>query len=390
MINLPLATESWDEEEYKAIERVIKSNYFTMGKEVKEFEKQFAEYFGTKYAIMVNSGSSANLLAIAALMFSKKYALKAGDEIIVPAVSWATTFAPLQQYNLKVKFVDIDMHTLNFDINKLKEAITEKTKAIFAVNLLGNSNEYSEILNICKDKKIILIEDNCESMGAKYEDKFLGTIGLMGTFSTFFSHHISTMEGGVVVTDDEELRDLMLSIRAHGWTRNLNRESNIYSKKDDEFYETFNFILPGYNLRPLELEGALGKEQLKKLPELIESRRENAKYFKEKFSKLKSIMIQKEVGQSSYFGFSLIINDNANYTRDDLVKRLRAENVECRPIVAGNFTKNEVIKYFNYEIHGSLDNADYLHDRGLFIGNHHYDCREKLEKIYELIRSLEN
>lgn len=390
MINLQLATESWDEEEYKAIERVIKSKIFTMGREVEDFEKCFARYFGAKYAIMVNSGSSANLLAISALIFSKKYNLKAGDEIIVPAVSWATTFAPLQQYNLKVKFVDINLETLNFDLEKLKKAVSDKTKAIFAVNLLGNCNEYNEILDICEKKKIILIEDNCEAMGAKYENKYLGTIGLMGTFSTFFSHHISTMEGGVVITNEDELRDIMLSIRAHGWTRNLSKESEIYSKKDNEFYETFNFILPGYNLRPLELEGALGKEQLKKLPNLIEKRRENAKFFKKKFSKLKSIMIQKEIGISSYFGFSLIIRENAKYNREELVKKLRAENVECRPIVAGNFTKNEVIKYFNYEIYGELDNADYLHDNGLFIGNHHYDCKQKLEKIYELINEMED
>lgn len=389
MINLPLATDSWDNNEYEAIQRVIKSNYFTMGKEVERFEKNFAEYFGVDYAVMVNSGSSANLLAIAALVYSNKYNLKHGDEVIVPAVSWATTYTPLQQYNLKLKFVDIDLETLNFNIKKLKEAINDKTKAIFAVNLLGNSNEYNEILKICNEKNIILLEDNCEAMGGKYNNKYLGTIGIMGTFSTFFSHHISTMEGGMVITNDVELRDLMRSIRAHGWTRNLNEDSSIYSKKEDDFYETFNFILPGYNLRPLEIEGALGNEQLKKLENIIENRRKNAKFFVQKFSELKSIMIQKEIGESSYFGFSIIVKKNASYSRNDLIKKLREENVECRPVVAGNFTKNEVIKYFDYEIFDELTNADYLHNNGLFIGNHHYDCKDKLEKIYELIRTLE-
>jgi CDP-6-deoxy-D-xylo-4-hexulose-3-dehydrase len=389
MINLPLATESWDKDEYKAIERVIKSNFFTMGKEVSYFESDFARYFGAKYAVMVNSGSSANLLAISALIFSKRYDLNSGDEIIVPAVSWATTFAPLQQHNLKVKFVDIDLETLNFDLEKLKKAISSRTKAIFAVNLLGNSNEYNEILDICEKQKIILIEDNCEAMGAKYDNKYLGTIGVLGTFSTFFSHHISTMEGGVVVTNDEELKDIMLSIRAHGWTRNLGKDSSIYSKSNDEFYETFNFILPGYNLRPLEIEGALGKEQLKKLPKLIEARRENARYFNKIFSQLKSVMIQKEIGESSYFGFSLIIRKDSKYSREELVKQLKIKNVECRPIVAGNFTKNPVIKYFDYEIDGDLENADYLHNNGLFIGNHHYDCKSKLEAVYKLIMEME-
>ncbi|MCQ2022240.1 DegT/DnrJ/EryC1/StrS family aminotransferase [Clostridium butyricum] len=390
MINLPLATGNWDKDEYEAIERVIKSNYFTMGKEVECFEKNFADYFGVDYAVMVNSGSSANLLAIAALVYCNKYNLKPGDEVIVPAVSWATTYSPLQQYNLKVKFVDIDLETLNFSIKKLKEAISDKTKLIFAVNLLGNSNEYDEILKICNEKDIILLEDNCEAMGAKYNNKYLGTMGVMGTFSTFFSHHISTMEGGMVITNDLELRDLMISIRAHGWTRNLNEESSIYSKKEDDFYETFNFILPGYNLRPLELEGALGIEQLKKLKNITNNRRENAEFFVKKFSMLKSIIIQKEIGQSSYFGFSLIVKKNALYSRNDLIKKLKKENVDCRPIVAGNFTRNEVIKYFDYEIFDELTNADYLHNNGLFIGNHHYDCKEKLGKIYELIRTMES
>ncbi len=389
MIKLPLATESWDKEEYNAIKKVVNSGHFTMGEEVKKFEEKFAEYFKVKYAVMVNSGSSANLLAIAALIYSNKYNLSSGDEVIVPAVSWATTYSPLQQYNLKVKFVDIDLDTLNFNIDELKKAITEKTKLIFAVNLLGNSNEYDEILEICKEKKIILIEDNCEAMGAKYKDKYLGTIGVMGTFSMFFSHHISTMEGGIIVTDDKELRDIMLCIRAHGWTRNLDSNSLIYQKKEDDFYEMFNFILPGYNLRPLELEGALGIEQIKKLPKIIDERRKNAEFFVEKFSQLKSVIIQKEIGESSYFGFSLIISPKSKFTRNELVDILRNEKVECRPIVAGNFTRNEVIKYFNYEIFGKLKNADYLHENGLFIGNHHYSCRKEIEQIYEIIKNME-
>lgn len=389
MIDFPLAAECWDQNEKEAMKRVIKSNFFTMGNEVKKFENDFAKFFKAKYAVMVNSGSSANLLAISALIYSKKYNLNEGDEVIVPAVSWATTYSPLKQCNLKIKFVDIDLETLNLDINQLKKAITENTKMIFAVNLLGNSNEYDEILKICKEHNIILIEDNCEAMGGVYNDQFLGTIGVMGTFSTFFSHHISTMEGGVVLTNDEELRDIMLSLRAHGWTRNLDPSSKIYSKKEDDFYEMFNFILPGYNLRPLELEGALGCEQLKKLPKFIENRRKNSEFFRTKFSNLKSILVQKEVGLSSYFGFSMIIRKDAKYTRKELTKRFKEEKVECRPIVAGNFTKNSVIKYYDYEIFDKLKNSDYLHDNGLFIGNHHYDCTDKLDQIYNLIKSME-
>jgi CDP-6-deoxy-D-xylo-4-hexulose-3-dehydrase len=216
MYKYPLSKDTWDEEEIKAINEVIESKRFTMGPKVKEFEEKFADYFGVKYAIMVNSGSSANLLAIAALIYSGK--LNGGDEVIVPAVSWSTTYAPLQQFGLKLKFVDIDLYTLNISIEELEKAITEDTKAIFLVNLLGNPNDFDKINNLIKGKDIILLEDNCESMGAKYKGKYTGTFGLLSTFSTFYSHHICTMEGGVVTTNDEELYHYMLSIRAHGWT----------------------------------------------------------------------------------------------------------------------------------------------------------------------------
>ncbi|MGE7752395.1 DegT/DnrJ/EryC1/StrS family aminotransferase [Lysinibacillus fusiformis] len=389
MIKYPLATETWDEEELEAMKRVISSNRFSMGPEVENFEKGFANYFGSKYAIMVNSGSSANLLCIAALFFHSKYKLKKGDEVIVPAVSWSTTYAPLQQYGLKVKFVDIDLKTLNIDIKKLKEAVTEKTKLIFTVNLLGNSNDFDAIQEIIKGKNIILLEDNCESMGAKYKGKFLGTFGVMGTFSMFYSHHISTMEGGMIVTDDLELADILKSLRAHGWTRNISNESELHNKNEDTFYEMFNFILPGYNVRPLELEGAIGSVQLKKLENIVENRRENAKYFLGTFGELKSILIQKEIGESSYFGFSIIVKETSKFSREDLLRVFRKNNIECRPIVAGNFTRNSVIKYFDYEIHDTLKNADFLHENGLFIGNHHYDCKDKLKQIYKIIQELD-
>ena len=188
-----LATTTWDNKEIEAIHRVIDSDFYSMGKEVKAFEEEFAKLFGSKYAIMVNSGSSANLIAVGALMFSKKYNLQAGDEVIVPAVSWATTYTPLQQYGLKLKFVDIDLDTLNLDLDEVEKAIGEKTKAIFAVNLLGNPNDFDRLLDICEKNNLILIEDNCESMGATYNNKQAGTFGVMGTFSTFFSHHIATM-----------------------------------------------------------------------------------------------------------------------------------------------------------------------------------------------------
>lgn len=387
-----LSDDTWNQEEKEAINRVIESNMYTMGKEVEAFEKEFAKKFGCKYAVMSNSGSSANLIAIAALVYSKK--IKQGDEVIVPAVSWSTTYFPLEQYKLRLKFVDIDKDTLNINIDSLKRAITDKTKVIFAVNLLGNPNEFSQIAKICEEKNIILLEDNCESMGATYKGKELGTIGLMGTYSTFYSHHLCTMEGGVTVTDDQEMYHYLLSIRAHGWSRNIPKGSKIYSKKEDEFYESFNFIMPGYNLRPLEMEAAIGREQLKKLDKIIIQRKKNARYFKEQISKFEDIRTQKEIEESSWFGFAMILQGDLKGKRKEIVKILRDKEIEVRPIVAGNFTRNKAIEYLDYEIFEDLKNADEIHENGFFIGNHSKENRESIdyfiETIGEFIKNGEN
>ena len=231
---------------------------FSMGKYVAEFEKQFAEFVGSKYCVMVNSGSSANSLAIASMFYRSDNPLKAGDEVIVPAVSWSTTYYPLYQYGLKIKFVDINKDTLNLDLEQLESAISEKTRAILSVNLLGNPVDYKKLKKMIVGKNIELLEDNCESLGATLNGKQAGTFGLMGTYSSFFSHHISTMEGGLVVTDDEELYHIMLSVCSHGWTRHLPKENKLCVKSDNPFEESFRFILPGYNLRPLDMSGALG------------------------------------------------------------------------------------------------------------------------------------
>lgn len=385
----PLATSTWDEEEYEAMRRVIDSGMFTMGKHVAEFEEKFAEYVRSRYCIMVNSGSSANLLMIAALRYRKEQGLLPGDEVIVPAVSWSTTYSPLYQYGLKLRFVDVDRETLNFDLGQLASAITEKTKAILAVNLLGNPNDFSAISRIIGDRNILLLEDNCESMGAEYEGRQTGTFGLIGSFSAFFSHHISTMEGGMVVTDDEELYHIMLSLRAHGWTRNLPKVNHVCgTKSDNPFEESFRFVLPGYNLRPLELSGAIGIAQIDKLPHMIEARRRNAQSFLEMISEFSWIQPQREVGRSSWFGFSMLINPDAPVSRDQLADILTRHNIDVRPIVAGNFAKNEVLRWFDYSIPSPLLHADEVDCQGLFVGNHHYGLSKEFCLLQAVLRSV--
>lgn len=386
----PLATTTWDEQEYAAMRRVMDSGMFTMGKHVAEFEASFARYTGSKYCVMVNSGSSANLVMVAALRYRKQGGLQPGDEVIVPAVSWSTTYYPLYQYGLKLKFVDIDRDTLNFDLEQLASAVSDRTRAIMAVNLLGNPNDFAAIRDIIGKRDIILLEDNCESMGAQVDGRQAGTFGLMGSFSAFFSHHISTMEGGMAVTDDEELYHIMLSLRAHGWTRHLPKHNLVCgTKSDNPFEESFRFVLPGYNLRPLELSGAIGIHQLEKLPGMVSARRANGARFLEMIREFSWIRPQQEIGQSSWFGFSLMLTDDAPVSRTALAGVLEQHRIDVRPIVAGNFAKNEVIKWFDYEIHGELPNAKAVDDRGLFVGNHHYGLDAEFALLRTALKSVE-
>lgn len=390
MTQYSLASSTWGQEELDAIQKVIGSDMYTMGPKVAEYEKRFAEFFGSEYAVMVSSGSTANLLMIAALFFTKTPRLKRGDEVIVPAVSWSTTYFPLQQYGLKVKFVDIDQETLNIDLDKLKDAITDDTKAILLVNLLGNPNDFDAINRLVADRDILILEDNCESMGAKYKGKMTGSFGLMGTFSSFFSHHIATMEGGCVITDDEELYHILLCIRAHGWTRNLPKDNRVSgTKSDDPFEESFKFVLPGYNVRPLEMSGAIGIEQLKKLPGFVSTRRENAKLFVELFGDDPHIQIQKETENSSWFGFSMVIKPEAPFDRKDLVTAFQKSGIECRPIVTGNFLKNkEVLRFFDYEVSGNVSAAEYIDQQGLFVGNHQVMLDDEIRYLRSVVDRL--
>lgn len=385
-INYSLSNDTWNNEELSVAKKVLDSKYFSMGKNVQNFEKAFAEKFGAKYAIMSNSGSSANLLAIAALVYSGR--LNKGDEVIVPAVSWSTTYFPISQLGLKLNFVDIDRQTLNIDLNQVERAITSETKAIFAVNLLGNPNEFECLKDICHSNNLILIEDNCEAMGAEYEGKKTGTLGLLGTFSTYFSHHICTMEGGVTVTDDEELYHYMLSIRSHGWTRHLPQNSRIYSKESNDFYESFNFIVPGYNVRPLEIEAAVGIEQLKKLDQFIEQRRQNAGLFLNESRKYPMLQPQKEVEKSSWFGFAVVLCDEMKGKRNLLIKQFKQNGIEVRPIVAGNFTRQRALKYLDYKITGDLKNAEYIHENGFFVGNHSTPMDKEFRLFWKVIKEV--
>jgi len=387
----PLATETWTQEEKDAAKSVIDSGMCTMGKITKEFEQSFARKVGAKYAVFSNSGSSANLLALAACVHCKN-GLQLGDEVIVPAVSWSTTYYPIHQYGLKMVFVDVDRN-INIDWNQVEKAITPKTKAIMSGNLLGMPCEYNHLKRICKEHNLLLIEDNCESMGAKYQNRDCGTNGDVGTFSTFFSHHICTVEGGITVTDNEEMYHIMLSVRSHGWIRHLPDENKVLNKTGDPFVDSFKFVLPGYNVRGNDVFASIGLRQLEKLDSIVEKRQKNAEYMKSKFDEyngqIKGIcLIQNENLDihSSWFGFAFECND---IDRKVVVDALMAAGIECRPIVAGNFCKNPVIEYMDHRIHGDLKTADSYDKNGFFIGNNADNLTEEINYFIEVIKGLE-
>lgn len=384
----PLTAANWGDEEFGALRRVIDSGMFTMGETVKQFERAFADYFGVAHGVMVNSGSSANLLAVASLFFKKDRPLQRGDEVIVPALSWSTTYHPLQQYGLKLRFVDIELDTLNIDVDRLEQALTPRTRAVMVVSILGNPCALDKVRAFCDAHDLYLIEDNCESTDAELDGRKTGTFGDLNTFSFFFSHHISTMEGGMVLTDDLELAHLCRCLRAHGWTRDLPPDSPIFTPGADSHFEAYRFLLPGYNVRPGELHAAVGLEQLKKLPAMTEARRRNMATFQELFGNDPRFIIQRETGMSSSFSFTLVARPGVPFERARVFSTLRDADIGFRIVTGGCFLKHEVIKYFDYDVVGDVKNAEYVHENGFFVGNFPFDLTDRLRRLRDVVDTL--
>ena len=382
-----LAVSTWGSEEIEAIRRIITSDRLTIGPNVAEFECAFAAYHKCKYAVMANSGSSANLLAVAALFYKRERPLLRGDEIIVPAISWATTYHPLQQYGLRLKIVDVELETINLDTAQLAAAIGPRTRAIVGVSILGNPAALDVIRRFADERVLYFIEDNCESLDAELAGRKTGTFGHIGTFSTFFSHHISTMEGGMLLTDDPELYQLAKSMRSHGWIRDLPDNSLIYEKRADDFYEAYRFILPGYNVRPLELSGAIGMEQLKKLPAMTAARRKNWILFQQLFGRDGRFIIQRENGRSSAFCFTIVLNPEAGLSRPKILRALKKADIGFRIITGGCITRHDVIKHYDYDCVDDLPNANLVHDAGFFVGNHPFDLTPQITRLHEVLDS---
>jgi CDP-6-deoxy-D-xylo-4-hexulose-3-dehydrase len=372
-IRYPLLTNAFSENDLNEGIKVIKTGQITMSKITKNFEKKFAKFVGAKYALMVNSGSSANLLSVyAACNPYRKNKFKRGDEVIIPSLCWSTSLWPLVQAGLKPVFIDINPKTLNVDVEEVIKNITKKTKVIMAVHVLGGTTNMQKLVKVTKKKNIILIEDTCESLGSKYNNKFLGTIGDFGTYSFYYSHQISSGEGGMIVCNNYNDYSILHSLRSHGWTRNLKIE-----KKFENLDKRFIFYNMGFNLRPTDVSAAIGYSQFKRLKKFQQRRNLNrqkiinsikaSSNWKNQFSFQMII----DNCTPSWFGLPIFINEKYKKYKKKYIKFLEKSGIETRPIISGNFVNQPAIKKFKLNKENKkFPNAQKVEETGFFIGLH--------------------
>ena len=388
-LECPLSVPLYGADEVAAALDALLSQNVTMGARVKEFEAAFAQFIGSKHAVMVNSGSSANLLALAILSAQAvPNGLHPGDEVIVPAVTWPTTVTPILQTGCVPVFVDIERATLNLRPEALEQAWSPRTRAIFVVHLLGNPVAMETVMAFARDRNLWVLEDTCESLGSVIDGKKAGAIGHIGTFSFYFSHHITTVEGGMLVTDDDDLADLARSMRSHGWTRDMANREELESASP-WIDPRFLFVHLGYNLRPMEVQAAFGLVQLKRLEEFNEARRRNARRLLAGLTDLGGrleFIAEQEGGRSTWFGFP-VIAETAE-TRSALASHLEQNKIETRAIVAGNLAVQPAFRDSPHRTVGSLANATAIGQRGLFIGNHPRLDDRRIDHIVDTFHSF--
>ena len=355
----------------KAIE-VLKTKKLTIGPQTDKFEKTFTNKLKSNFSLMVNSGSSANLLALQCLINPyRKKRLKAGDEVLIPSLCWSTSLWPIIQSGLKPKFVDVDLDTLNINLKDLKKKISKKTKAILVVHVLGNCTNMDELIRIKKQHKLILIEDTCESLGTKYKNKYLGSFGEFSSFSFYSSHQISSGEGGMISCKNLDDYEILKSLRAHGWSRGLKNEKKI-ALANRHLDKRFIFYNSGFNLRSTDVAASIGLNQFKDLDKFIKYRTKNRnkiiKYLngsKKIASSIKIISENKNV-KASWFGMPILLSKDIN--RNKFLDKIEALGVETRPIISGNFLKQPSIKKYKLNTKLKYKNSDIINNHGFFIG----------------------
>jgi CDP-4-dehydro-6-deoxyglucose reductase, E1 len=391
----PLLSNAFSNEDILEGQKVLKSKQITMSVKTKLFERKFAKYVGSKYALMVNSGSSANLLALSLLTNPlRKKRLKPGDEIIIPVVCWSTSLWPIVQHGLKPIFVDIDLNNINISIDKLNEAITKKTKAIFCVHVLGLSANMRKIKDIAKKKNLMIIEDTCESFGSKYNNKYLGTFGEAGTYSFYYSHQITSGEGGMIVCHNKQDYEILLSLRSHGWAREKFIQKK-YNKNFANLDSRFLFVNSGYNLRPTEIQAAIGLSQFKRKNIFKKNREFNRNLIIKKVYKNKNfnnqisfLDVEKNV-DPSWFGLAVFVDKKYKDQKFKYLNYLEKVGIETRPIISGNFMNQPAIKLYGLnKKQKKFENAQLLENLGFFIGLHTLKMNSNLAEYvaYNLLK----
>lgn len=354
----------------------------TKGQKTIEFEEMWSKWIGCKYSVFVNSGSSANLLMLAAII--ELYNLR-NKYVVVPSLGWATDLAPVMQLGFKPILVDIDSTNLAVDINHLKMIFeTHNPSAMLLVSVLGLSPNMGEIVELCKKYGVILLEDNCESQGTKYNNIKLGNFGLMSSFSTYFGHTMSTIEGGMICTNDKTAYDMLKQLRSHGWDRDLDTQRQEELRAEwgvDEFSALYTFYVPGFNVRSTDLQAVIGIGQLQKVDEMINQRNKNFEIFKEKLSPY--MWFPLEVEGSFTASFCIPIIANSPEEKNAIVKSLIENNVECRPLICGSMGTQPfyIKKYGRVE----LPNVTKIDNCGLYIPNHPKLTKEEINRMCECI-----
>jgi len=390
---MPLQVVSFGAQEVQEALDSLLTTWVTMGQKVSRFENAWADFCGEDqqalHSVMVNSGSSANLLIWTSLVASGR--LNKGDEVLVPAVGWSTTLFPIVQAGLKAVLVDVDPETLCLDIEAAKASVGPRTRAACVVHLLGAAGPVTELEQL----GLMVIEDACAAHGARRAGRRVGSIGLAGSFSFFFSHHITTIEGGICVTRDAELADTMRSMRAHGWVREMHSKET-HVQAHPEIDPRFLFVTPGFNIRPTELAGAFGLHQIQRLPAFLAQRRTNHRQWcaalSAEFGWLR-VFPEAEGTEHAGFAFPLVVEENAPVNRETLMSGLEAAGIATRPISGSNLARQPaVVGLDGVRVSGALDVADLVHERGFFVGNSHAfgegHCRLLITQIREVIRGL--
>lgn len=392
----------YDEKEMISLVDASLDFWLTSGRFAQKFEKQLAQFLGVRYCLLTNSGSSANLLAISALTspLLKKRQLKPGDEVITTPCGFPTTLNPILQNNLIPVFIDVDLGRYNIQVDKIEKAVTKKTKVIFVVHTLGNPADIGLILKIVKKYNLWFIEDNCDALGSKYKGQYTGTFGDISTCSFFPAHHITMGEGGAVLTSNPLLRRIVMSFR--DWGRDCHCEPGRDNTCGNRFLQKFGnlpygydhkyvYSHVGYNLKVTDMQAAVGVAQLEKLPGFIRARKENFLFFKKYLRNYQKYLILPEPTDGSnptWFGFPILVRENAPFTRNDLVNYLEQNKIATRMLFGGNLTKQPAYINKRYRVSGQLNNTDMVMNNLFWIGVYPGISKEQREFIVKAFNNF--